>query len=238
MYAIPRRFYEQGVFRYGFHGLSCEYIMWALAELNDPAADNRVIIAHLGNGASITAVRHGLSIDTSMGFTPLAGLVMGTRCGDLDPGVVTHIGNREGMTLPGLNDLLNKESGLLGVSGCSADMRDLLEHESTDTHCAEAIAMFCYQVRKFIGAYAAALGGVDTVVFTGGIGEHAAVVRERICAGMDFMGILLDATANASNASVISAKDSRTTVRVIKTNEDLIIARHACRLITNNLLKE
>ena len=173
-----------------------------------------------------------------MGFTPLAGLVMGTRCGDLDPGAVTHIGNREGMTFSELNDLLNKESGLLGVSGYSADMRDLLERESTDTHCAEAIAMFCYQARKFIGAYAAALGGVDTLVFTGGIGEHAAVVRERICAGMDFMGILLDNTENASNAAVISAKHSRTTVRVIKTNEDLMIARHAWRLITNDLLQE
>ena len=232
MFGVPRRFYEQGIFRYGFHGLSCEYIMQALTALNDPTAQGRVIIAHLGNGSSITAVQQGVSIDTTMGLTPLAGMVMGTRSKDIDPGAVTHIGNKEGMTFSQLNNLLNKESGLLGVSGYSADMRDLLERESTDAHCAETIAMFCYQARKFIAAYAAALGGLDTLVFTGGIGEKVAVIRERICFGMDFMGIVLDATANGSNAPVISGKDSHVTVRVINTNEDLIIARHTWRVIT------
>src|ERR1051326_5795140 len=234
MFGVPRRFNEEGIFRYGFHGLSCEYIMQALMALNDPAVKGRVIIAHLGNGSSITAVQEGVSMDTSMGLTPLAGMGMRTRFGDIDPGAVTHIGNKEGMTFTQLNNLLNKESGLLGVSGYSADMRDLLERESTDAHCAEAVAMFCYQARKFIAAYAAAVGGLDTLVFTGGIGEKAAVIRERICSRMDFMGIVMDATANGSNAPVISAKDSHVTVRVINTNEDLIIARHTWRVITTN----
>ena len=239
MYAIPRRLYEQGILRYGFHGLSCEYIMQALATLNDPvAAKGRVIIAHLGNGSSITAVQHGLSIDNSMGFTPLAGMVMGTRCGDLDPGVITHIADSEGLSPFALNNLLNRESGLLGVSGHSPDMRDLLDREFIDSHCAQAVAMFCYQARKFIGAYAAALGGLDALIFTGGIGEHAAVIRQRICSGMDFIGITLDPNANVSNAPIISVQGSHPTVRVIETNEDLIIARHTCRVIKGKSFRE
>jgi acetate kinase len=234
MYALPRRFFEEGVLRYGFHGLSCEYIMQELIALDPAAGDRRVIVAHLGNGSSVTAVDHGASIDTSMGLTPLSGLVMGTRSGDLDPGALLYLMNRRGMTFRVLNDLLNKESGLLGLSDYSADMRDLIERESTDNRCAEAIAVFCYRVRKFIGAYTAALGGLDTLVFTGGIGEHAAVIRDRICTGLNCIGIALDAGANGSDAAVISAKNSLVKVRVIQTNEDLMIARHTRHVIMNS----
>jgi acetate kinase len=233
MYALPRRYFEEGVSRYGFHGLSCEFTMGELNSLDPAAAGGRVIIAHLGSGASVTAVERGTSIDTSMGLTPIAGLVMATRSGDVDPGVLLYLMNRHGMTSGALNDLLNKESGLLGLSEYSADMRDLIEREAENTRCAEAIAIFCYRVRKFIGAYTAALGGLDTLVFTGGIGEHAAVIRERICARLNCIGISLDADANAKDAAVISTKDSRVTVRVIRTNEDLMIARHTWRVLTN-----
>jgi acetate kinase len=230
MLPLPRRFFENGIMHYGFHGLSCEYIMRELAVIDAEAAKGRVIIAHLGNGSSITAVYQGTSVDTSMAFTPLSGLVMGTRCGDLDPGVLLYF-MRQGMTEQALNKLLNKESGLLGVSGSSSDMRDLLQREATDPSSAEAIAMFCYQARKYIGAYAAVLGGLDALVFTGGIGENAAIIRERICSGMDFLGITLDPAENASNAPVISKTKMPVTVRVIKTNEDLVIARHTSHVI-------
>jgi acetate kinase len=169
-----------------------------------------------------------------MGFTPLAGLIMGTRCGDLDPGVLLYLMNQEGMTARALSDLLNKESGLLGVSGYSADMRDLLERESTDPDCAEAIEMFCYQARKLIGGYTVALGGLDNLVFTGGIGENAAIIRERICIGLDVLGMRLSEADNRSHALVISARGSAVTVRVIKTDEDLMIARHTRRVITED----
>jgi acetate kinase len=234
MFALPRRFFERGVMRYGFHGLSCEYVMDELIGLDPEAARGRVLVAHLGNGSSITAIHKGASTDTSMGFTPLPGLVMGTRCGDLDPGAALYLMNKEGMTAPALSNLLNKESGLLGLSGRSGDMRDLLRREPTDPDSAEAIAVFCYQAKKFIGAYTAALGGLDTLVFTGGIGEHAAVIRERICTGLDFLGITLDAARNMSHAPVISIKDGAVTVRVIKTNEDLMIARHTRRVIAED----
>jgi acetate kinase len=230
MLALPRRFFEKGIMRYGFHGLSCEYIMGELATLDADAAKGRVLIAHLGSGSSITAVYQGASVDTSMGFTPLSGLVMGTRCGDLDPGVLLYLA-RQNMTPQGLNQLLNKESGLFGISGYSSDMRHLLERESTDPRSAEAIAMFCYQIRKYIGAYAAILGGLDTLVFTGGIGENAAIIRERTCAGLDFLGIALEPQENALSAGVISKKRGAVTVRVIKTNEDLMIARHTYRIV-------
>jgi len=220
--------------RYGFHGLSCEYVMQELAALDPATAEGRVVIAHLGNSASITAVHRGTSIDTSMGFTPLAGLVMGTRCGDVDPGALLYVMKKDGMTSETMNGLVNKESGLLGLSGYSADMRDLLERESSDPHCAEAISVFCYQVRKFIGAYAAALGGLDTLVFTGGIGEHGSEIRTRICSGLDFIGVRLDAAANTSHAAVISVAGSAVTVRIVKTNEELMIARHTQRVLEKN----
>ena len=231
MYAVPRRFLEEGISRYGFHGLSCEYIMQELTTLDARASKGRVIVAHLGNGSSITAIDDGVSIDTSMGFTPISGLVMGTRCGDLDPGILLYLMKRHGMTFSELNDVVNKQSGLLGLSEYSADMRDLLERETTDARCAEAIAVFCYDARKFIGAYTAALGGLDTLVFTGGIGEHAAAIRERICAGLNCIGITVDEDANRSNAAVISPEGRPVTVRVIETNEDLMIARHTSNAI-------
>ena len=192
---------------------------------------SRVVVAHLGNGASMAAILNGTSIDTTMGFSPVSGLVMGTRCGDLDPGAIVHLFEERKMTPEQVNAMINKQSGLLGVSGSSEDMQDLLKGEATDPHAAEAIQLFCYSAKKYLGAYAAALGGLDTVVFTGGIGENAATIRERICSGLGFLGIKIDAARNSVNEPLISADGSRVRVRVIKTNEDLMIARHTARLI-------
>jgi acetate kinase len=226
MLPIPRRYEEQGVRRYGFHGLSYSFLMEELARLGDPAATaGRVILAHLGSGASLAAVRGGKSIDTSMGFTPTAGLVMGTRTGDLDPGLVYYLQHTGSMTPADFQRLVNDESGLLGVSELSADMRDLLRQEAGDVRAAEAIALFCYQAKKWIGAFAAALGGLDTLVFAGGIGEHAPPVRARICEGLGFLGVELSEARNSDNAGAISAESSRVTVRVIHTDEELMIAR-------------
>jgi acetate kinase len=226
MYAIPRRLYEEGIRRYGFHGISYEYILHQLRAMDGGLAEGRVIISHLGNGASMVALRGGKSVDTSMGFTPLEGLVMGTRSGDVDPGALIYL-LQQGKMSPGeLGEHLNKRSGLLGVSGSSEDMRDLLEKSPDDAHAAEAVELFCYRARKYIGAYAAALGGLDLLVFTGGIGEHAAPVRDKICAGLEFLGIRLDPPRNHSNAPLISRTDAAVKVRVIQTNEDLMIVRH------------
>jgi acetate kinase len=227
---IPRRYDARGIQRYGFHGLSYSYLMEELARLGDPSAKKgRVILAHLGNGASLAAVRDGKSIDTSMGFTPTAGLMMSTRSGDLDPGVAPYLAHTEKMTTQQFYKIVNHESGLLGVSETSSDMRDLLEHEKKDVRAAEAVALFCYQAKKWIGAYAAALSGLDTLVFAGGIGENAPQVRERICEGLDFLGIKLDKARNKKNAAIISANAGRVTVRVIRTDEDLMIARSVLR---------
>jgi acetate kinase len=230
MYALPRRFYDQGIMRYGFHGLSYEYICSVLGDASYRET-SRVIVAHLGNGASMAAILNGTSIDTTMGFSPVSGLVMGTRCGDLDPGAVVHLTGEKKMTPQQLNALINKESGLLGVSGSSEDMQDLLKRETSDPNAAAAIQLFCYSAKKYLGAYAAALGGLDTVVFTGGIGENAAAIRERICSDLDFLGIKIDSDRNNANAPLVSADDARVRVRVIKTNEDLMIARHTARLV-------
>jgi acetate kinase len=226
MYAIPRHLYDEGVRRYGFHGLSYEYILKELRLLDGALAEGRVIIAHLGNGASMVALRGGKSVDTSMGFTPLEGLVMGTRSGDVDPGALVYLLEQRKISPEELSQLLNKQSGLLGVSGSSEDMRDLLEKSANDPHAAEAVDLFCYRAKKYIGAYAAALGGLDVLVFAGGIGEHAAPVREKICAGLDFLGIQLDPQRNRSNAPLISRTGAAVKVRVIETNEDLMIVRH------------
>jgi acetate kinase len=228
MYALPRRLFDEGIRRYGFHGLSYEYIMGELRALESKLADGRVIIAHLGSGASMVAVRDGKSIDTSMGFTPLEGLVMATRSGDVDPGAVLYLMDRAAkkMSPKEMDELLNAQSGLLGVSETSGDMRALLAAMRDDTRAADAVNLFCYRAKKYLGAYAAALGGLDVLVFTGGIGERAGVVRAQICEGMDFLGIRLDAPANAADAAVISSRESRVKVRVIRTNEDLMIARH------------
>ena len=229
---IPRRFDAKGIQRYGFHGLSYAYLMEELTHLGDPAASNgRVILAHLGNGASMAAVRDGKSIDTSMGFTPTAGLVMSTRTGDLDPGLAPYLERTEQLSTKQFYEMVNHESGLLGISEISSDMRDLLACEAHDVRAAEAVELFCYQARKWIGAYAAALGGLDTLVFAGGIGENAPVIRARICAGLEFLGIEIDAKRNAANAGVISAAAGRVAVRVIHTDEELTIARSVCKVI-------
>ncbi|MBC2732292.1 acetate/propionate family kinase [Thiobacillus sp.] len=229
---IPRRYDAQGVRRYGFHGLSCAYLMEELARLDGArSAQGRVILAHLGNGASVTAVHAGTSIDTSMSFTPTAGLPMSTRSGDLDPGLAWYLARTENMTAKQFHHMVNHESGLLGVSETSADMQDLLAREADDVRAAEAVALFCYQAKKQIGAHAAALGGIDTLVFAGGIGENAPAVRARIGEGLGFLGIELDAARNAVDADVISADASRVRVRVIRTDEEQMIARSVCRIL-------
>jgi acetate kinase len=229
---IPRRYEAAGVRRYGFHGLSYEFLMAELARLGDPAATRgRVILAHLGNGASLAAVRDGNSIDTSMGFTPTSGLVMGTRSGDLDPGLVSYLARAEQMSAAQFDKMVNHESGLLGVSQTSSDMRDLLDRETQDVRASEAVALFCYQARKWVGAFAAALGGLDTLVFAGGIGENAPPVRERICDGLGFLGVGLDRQRNAKNAPLISPDAGAVKVRVIRTDEELMIARAAARIL-------
>lgn len=230
MYALPRALWAEGVRRYGFHGLSYEYILGELRAEAGAAAHGRVVIAHLGNGASMAAVRGGVGVETTMGFTPTGGLVMGTRSGDLDPGVLLYLLTERGMAPAVLGELVNQQAGLLGVSGTSADMQDLLEREATDARAAQAIELFCYQARKYLGALAAVLGGLETLVFTGGIGENAASVRQRICQEGAFLGIRLDPLRNAAHAPVISRADSPVSVRVIKTDEDLMIARHTRRL--------
>ena len=229
---IPRRYEAQGVRRYGFHGLSYAYLMKELARLaGTEAAQGRVILAHLGNGASLAAVHRGKSVDTSMSFTPTAGVPMSTRTGDLDPGLVWYLARTEHLDAQGFNEMVNSQSGLLGVSESSSDMRDLLEREAHDVRAAEAIALFCYQVKKWIGAFAAALGGLDTLVFAAGIGENAPTIRARICDGLGFLGIELDEKRNAANEGVISAATSRVPVRVIRTDEEYMIAETVRRIL-------
>ena len=230
---IPRRYDAMGVRRYGFHGLSYQYLMGELLRCGDPAAVNgRVILAHLGNGASLAAVRDGTSIDTSMGFTPASGLMMSTRAGDLDPGLAYFLARTEKMNAEQFQRLVNDESGLLGVSGISSDVRDLLAQEATDVRAAEALGLFCYQAKKWIGAFAAALAGLDTLVFAGGIGENAPLIRERVCEGLGYLGIRLNKSRNAENATLISMDDAPVRVRVIRTDEELTIARSTSRLLT------
>ncbi|MEZ5573887.1 MAG: acetate/propionate family kinase [Halioglobus sp.] len=227
---IPRRYQTAGIERYGFHGLSYEYLMEELTRLDARSATGgRAILAHLGNGASLAAVCNGVSVDTSMGFTPASGLMMSTRSGDLDPGLVYFLAQTQNMSARQFQTMVNHQSGLLGVSEVSADIRDLLACEEHDVAAAEAIALFCYQVKKWIGSFAAVLGGVDTLVFTGGIGENAPIIRERICAGLEFLGIQMDSERNLANAALISADASTTVVRVIPTNEELMIARAVSR---------
>jgi acetate kinase len=226
-FALPRALWDEGIRRFGFHGISFEYIMQTLAG----AAPSRIIIAHLGNGASMAAIRDGRPLDTTMGFTPAGGFMMGTRSGDLDPGILLYLLKEKGYDAESLERLINHQAGLLGVSGISADMKVLLERRDAEPNAAQAVEMFCYQVRKYIGALAAALGGLDLLVFTAGIGERAAPVRWEICRGLEYVGISLDPERNARHADVISASDSTCTVRVIPTNEDLMIARHTCRVV-------
>jgi acetate kinase len=230
---IPRRYAARGVQRYGFHGLSFTFLMQELTRLGDPAAaQGRVILAHLGSGASLAAVRDGKCIDTSMGFTPTAGLVMGTRTGDLDPGLMSYLALTDAMTATQFQTMVNHESGLLGISETSADVRDLLDRETSDPRAAQALDLFCYQAKKWIGSFAAALGGLDTLVFAGGIGENAAAVRERICDGLEFLGIDIDEKANSGHAQQISTgAEASVTVRVIRTDEEAVIAASTIRLL-------
>ncbi len=229
---LPRRYDSRGIQRYGFHGLSYAFLMEELARLAGPdAVSGCLILAHLGNGASLAAVRDGKPVDTSMGLTPAAGVPMSTRSGDLDPGLVWFLARTDHVDAKRWNELVNSQSGLLGVSETSSDMRDLLEREMRDIRAAEAVSLFCYQVKKWIGAFAAALGGLDTLVFSGGIGENSPCVRSRICEGLGFLGIRIDDGRNASNAGVISMDDSGVAVRVIRTDEEWMIAKTVCRVL-------
>ncbi len=232
LFGLPRALAEEGIVRYGFHGISYEYVVGALRELG--ALGRRTVIAHLGNGASLAAVLDGASVDTTMGFTPAGGVIMGTRSGDLDPGVIVYLQRAGGRTVDGINQLVNETGGLLGVSETTSDMRELLDRSDTDPRASEAIAVFCYQVRKAVGAYAATLGGLDTLVFTGGIGEHAAAVRAGICETLDYIGVRLDRRQNAAHAEVISERGASVDVRVLVTNEELMIARHVRAVLTSS----
>lgn len=220
LYGLPRDLADAGIVRYGFHGLSYEYIAG-----QEPRG--RVVAAHLGNGASLAAIRDGACVDTSMGFTPSGGMAMGTRSGDVDPAVILYLLRERKLAAEQIGKMVNEESGLIGISGISPDMQDLLAKERENPTAAEAIAVFCYQARKYIGAFATALGGLDTLVFAGGIGENAAPIRERICANLGFLGVRLDPSDNARHADVISAAASAVRVRVIRANEELIVARQA-----------
>lgn len=237
---IPRCYEAKGVKRYGFHGLSYSYLMEELIRLGDSyATKGRVILAHLGNGASMVAVLDGKSIDTSMGFTPASGLVMSNRSGDIDPGLISFMQRSEQMSVAQFEHMVNYASGLLGISETSSDMHDLLDLEKKDSRAAQAIALFCYQAKKWIGSFAAALGGLDTLVFAGGIGENAPLIRKRICDGLGFLDIELNPTCNSKNTALISKETSRVKVRVIHTDEELMIARSVYQLLgANTLMKD
>ncbi len=229
-FALPRRLSEAGIKRYGFHGLSYEYIARVLPQHLGAKADGRVVVAHLGNGASMCALRERKSVATTMGFTALDGLMMGTRCGAIDPGVLLHLMAFHHLDAAAITKLLYKESGLLGVSGLSQDMRALLDSPAPEA--AEAVDLFCYRIARELGSLAAALGGLDALVFTAGIGEHAAPVREKICRQAEWLGVQLDAGANARHDTRISAPGSAVDVLVLPTNEEWMIAQHAAALVS------
>ncbi len=229
LFGLPRSLSDSGVIRYGFHGLSYEYVAEALRKRGELAP--RTVVAHLGNGASIAALRAGVGIDTTMGLTPTGGMVMSTRSGDLDPGILLYLHRSRGFSDDDVDDAIKHKGGLLGISDSSSDMRELLSASPTDPKAEEAIGVFCYQARKFIGAYAAALGGIDALVFTGGIGEQSPEVRARICDGLGFLGVEVDAPLNLENASTISATGNRVRVHTMKANEEAMIARHTRRAI-------
>ena len=236
---IPRRYQAQGIRRYGFHGLSYAYLLHELERLAGvEAASGRIILAHLGNGASMAAVRGKRPMDTSMGLTPAAGLVMSTRSGDLDPGLFSFLADSEHMTATQFNHMVNHESGLLGLSESSADMHDLLALSAEDFRASDAVALFCYQAKKCIGAYAAAIGGLDTLVFSGGIGENSAEIRARICDGLEFLGVKLDTALNVANAAVISSSQSKVEIRVIPTDEEWMMAHNVCEVLNPITKKE
>jgi acetate kinase len=229
---IPLAYEAKGVHRYGFHGLSFAFLVQELLRIaGSTAVRGKLVLAHLGNGSSLAAVSEGRSVDTSMSFTPIGGVIMSTRSGDLDPGLVTYLARTEGLTADQVEDLLSHRAGLLAVSEATGDMRDLLERERHDPRCRLAVAMYAYQIKKWIGAFAAALGGLETLVFSGGIGEHAPAVRAGICNGLEFLGVVLDEDRNAVNGPIISRPSSPVVVRVIPTDEELMIARAAFPLL-------
>jgi acetate kinase len=224
---LPRHFWDEGLRRYGFHGLSYEYILHSL----NHQAKRRIIITHLGNGASLAAVKNGVPIDTTMGLTPTGGVIMGTRSGDLDPGIPIYLMRQKGYDPDKLDHLLNYESGILGISGLSSDMDKLIQRSDNESNAAQAIEMFCYYVRKYIGALTAVLGGIDMLIFTGGIGEKSAVIRSKICKDLEYLGIRLNSELNEANAEIITIPESKCTVHVIQTKEDLMIARQTHKVI-------
>ena len=232
LYALPESIRKEGVQRYGFHGLSYEYILIELKrQLGAQAVKKRIILAHLGHGASMAAVKNGKSIETTMGFSPAGGLVMSTRSGDLDPGVILFLLQQNKMTPAAIKEMVNRQSGLIGVSGSTDDMRDLLKVKEVDDSAKQAIELFCYQARKYIGTLSVVLGGLDSLVFTGGIGEHSSEIRSRICAGLEFLGIRVDEEKNRINSTIISPENGQVDIRIIKTNEELMIARHTMRIL-------
>lgn len=229
---IPRKYFAMGIQRYGFHGLSYQYLMQELRHIEgNKVLHEKIIMAHLGSGASIAAVKKGKCVDTSMGFTPSSGLVMGTRSGDIDPGVAWYLMQAEKITPQQFNDLINHKCGLLGISETTADMQELIKIKHTDTRAADAFNLFCYQTKKYIGAYTAVLEGLDTLVFSGGIGEHSPEVRSQVCSGLDYLGIVLDEIKNENNELVISTHKSKVRVHVMQTNEQLIIASLICKVL-------
>lgn len=233
---IPRRYEAQGIRRYGFHGLSYAHLLKEVARMHgEAAAQSRIVMAHLGSGASLTAVRGGVPIDTTMSFTPASGVPMSTRSGDLDPGLLWYLAASEGMDAKRFNDMVNHESGLLGISETSADMYYLLEHETTDVRCAEAVTLFCYEVKKRIGALAAALGGIDMLVFSGGMAEEAPRIRRRVCEGLDFLGVALDEDKNDAGMDLISRSDAKVPVLVIRSDEASTIAHETQRVMQHLL---
>jgi acetate kinase len=232
---IPRRYFTAGVRRFGFHGLSYTYLMSQLHIVAGPeVANGRVILAHLGSGASMAAVRGGKPIDTTMAFTPTSGLVMGTRPGDLDPGLLIYLMKDRGLTTGEMDKFISEQCGMLGISETNSDMRDLLSKRAADSRAADAVDLFCYQAKKHLCALTATLGGVDTIIFAGGIGEHAPEVREGICNSLDFLGVELDASKNESGSGVISTSRSRVTVRIIATDEEIVIARIASSILSES----
>jgi acetate kinase len=233
-FGLPPQYALQGLKRFGFHGLSYSYIVQRLAALEPSQRHSRLIVAHLGSGASIAAIRDGTSIDTSMGFSPDSGLVMASRAGDIDAAAVLYLIRHKGMSVDDIDQLLNKKSGLEGMAGHAGNMQEVLRVQQTEVKARAAIEMFCYRIKRYLGSYAAALGGLDTLVFTGGIGENSAEIRGRICADLEFLGIALDSEANEAGQDVISTPSSSVKIRIIATDEDLVIAQQAAALVTSD----
>lgn len=231
---IPRKFEKLGIQRYGFHGLSYASVLEQVLELAGPeAANGKLVFAHLGSGASLAAIVNGTSIDTSMCFTPASGIPMGTRSGDLDPGILSYLAQSEGYDVPRIHAMVNFESGLLGMSETSSNVHELLEREESDSRAREALDVFCYQVKKSIGAYAAAMGGIDMLVFTGGIGERASQIRSRICKNLEFLGIVLDDQKNTASESVISSESGKVQIRIVHVNEERMLAKQTSEVLAN-----